>query len=340
MIGVDVASPADRTPGRRDGSADGTTMSGRSPEQTVGSVPGSTADSPLVPVALTLLVWSLFVATVGALPARIWSGAVLGIDGLLVIDGLAVLIWAVVTFFSGIVHSYAPRYMAGSAYESEFFATVFGFTLAVMALVAADHLALFAGCWLVMGLLMAHLIGVVEGWPQAQAAAGVARRSFLASSVLVAVGLAALWWDTGATTATGVAAANGSLGGPLWILAAVALVLAAMLQSALVPFHGWLLSSMTAPTPASALMHAGFVNAGGILLSRFAPVVTVHAWLMLAVVAIGATSALGGKPLKSVRTDAKGTLGSSTIAQMGFMVMQAGLGFFGAAITHLVLHGF
>jgi NAD(P)H-quinone oxidoreductase subunit 5 len=97
---------------------------------------------------------------------------------------------------------------------------------------------------------------------------------------------------------------------------------------------------MTAPTPASALMHAGFVNAGGILLVRFAPVVSAEPGVMLAVVAIGATSALAGKLLKSVQPDVKRRLGSSTVGQMGFMLAQAGLGFFGAAITHLVLHGF
>jgi NAD(P)H-quinone oxidoreductase subunit 5 len=113
-----------------------------------------------------------------------------------------------------------------------------------------------------------------------------------------------------------------------------------MIQSALVPFHTWLLSSMTAPTPASALMHAGFVNAGGILLLRFAPVVTVEAGLMVAAVVVGAASALFGKLLKTVQTDAKRTLGCSTVGQMGFMLMQAGLGFFAAAIAHLILHGF
>jgi NAD(P)H-quinone oxidoreductase subunit 5 len=113
-----------------------------------------------------------------------------------------------------------------------------------------------------------------------------------------------------------------------------------MIQSALLPFHGWLLSSMTAPTPASALMHAGFVNAGGVLLLRFAPVVTLDPAVMLAIVLVGATSALGGKLLKTVQTDVKSKLGCSTVGQMGFMLLQAGLGFFGAAITHLVLHGF
>jgi len=230
--------------------------------------------------------------------------------------------------------------MDGSTHKTRFFIAAFGFTATVMALVAADHLILFGFLWMVMGLVMAELIGTVERWNQAQAAKTVARKYFLASTLLLGVALIALWWTTGAATITGVGVAAGTLGGPVWLLAVGALVVAAMVQSALIPFHGWLLSSMTTPTPASALMHAGFVNAGGILLVRFAPVITINSMLMLAVVALGAMSAGGGKLLKSVQTDIKGKLGCSTVGQMGFMIMQAGLGFFGAAITHLILHGF
>jgi NAD(P)H-quinone oxidoreductase subunit 5 len=297
-------------------------------------------DSPSVPAALTTLVWALFAASVLVLVARVRADGAWEIPGLVAVDGLTVLMWVVVTFFSGIVHSYSRRYMAGSAHETDFFLAVFGFTVAVMALVAADHVVLFAFLWLAMGLVMAKLVGTVDGWRQARAAASVARRYFLASSALLGVALTALWWATGATTVSGIAAAADGLGGPVWLVAAAALVLAAMIQSALVPFHGWLLSSMTAPTPASALMHAGFVNAGGVLLLRFAPVVTVDATLMLAILVVGATSALLGKLLKAVQSDVKTELGCSTVGQMGFMIMQAGLGFFGAAVTHLVLHGF
>ncbi len=306
----------------------------------VGPLPDTTANSPLVPGALTWLVWSLFVTSIVVLIVKIRFGAVWEIPGLVAIDGLTVLMWVVVTFFSGIVHSYSRRYMAGSTYKTRFFIGTFGFTVTVMALVAADHVALFGFLWVAMGLVMAELIGINGGWKQAQAAAMVARKYFLASSVLLGIALTALWWTTGLTTVSGIGAAADTLGGSVWLVAAGALVLAAMIQSALIPFHSWLLSSMTAPTPASALMHAGFVNAGGILLTRFAPVITVDSTLMLAVVAIGAASAGGGKLLKSVQTDIKGKLGCSTVGQMGFMIMQAGLGFFGAAITHLILHGF
>jgi NAD(P)H-quinone oxidoreductase subunit 5 len=314
-------------------------MSGRTSNPTVGALPDATADSPVVPVALTWLVWSLFAASVVVLLARVRLDAAWEIPGVIGIDGLTALMWAVVTFFSGVVHSYSRRYMAGSEHEVGFFLGVFGFTVTVMTLVAADHVVLFGLAWLTMGLVMARLVGTMDGWKQARVAANVARRSVLASSVLLAVSLATLWHATGATTVSGIAAADG-LGGPMWAVAAIALVLAAMIQSALVPFHGWLLSSMTAPTPASALMHAGFVNAGGVLLIRFAPVVTVDATLMLGIVVVGAASALLGKLLKAVQPDVKGELACSTVGQMGFMIMQAGLGFFGAAVTHLILHGF
>ncbi|MFD1569760.1 proton-conducting transporter membrane subunit [Halorubrum laminariae] len=315
-------------------------MSGHSSKPTVGALPDTTVESPFVPAVLTWLVWSLFAASVAVLVARVRIDGAWEIPGVIAVDGLTVLLWVVVTFFSGIVHSYSRRYMAGSTHETRFFCNVFGFTAAVMGLVAADHIALFALLWLAMGLVMANLIGTVDGWRQARAAARVARRYFLASSALLGVALTALWWTTGATSISGIVAAADGLGGPVWLVGVAALVLAAMIQSALVPFHGWLLSSMTAPTPASALMHAGFVNAGGILLTRFAPVVTVDATLMLAIVVVGATSALLGKLLKTVQADSKTELGCSTVGQMGFMIMQAGLGFFGAAVTHLVLHGF
>jgi NAD(P)H-quinone oxidoreductase subunit 5 len=307
---------------------------------TVGELPTPTNEDSRLARTLTRLVWGLWLASIAALVAAVRGVGPVELGGIVAVDGLTVVLWATVTFFSGVVHSYARRYMAGSRGRDRFLGRVFAFTLAVGVLVAADHLALFATAWLAMGLLMADLVGHVKGWPQAQAAATVARRYFLASTALLAAALAALWWATGATTVSGVASSLGDAPSTAVVAAAVALVLAAMVQSALVPFHTWLLSSMTAPTPASALMHAGFVNAGGVLLVRFAPVVTAEAGVVLAVVLVGATSAVVGKLAKTVQADAKGTLACSTTGQMGFMIMQAGLGFFGAAITHLILHGF
>jgi len=247
---------------------------------TVGSLPNGTPSTGPLPATLTRLVWLLWVAALGVLGVRLATGESWSLAGVIAVDGLTVVMWVAVTFFSGIVHSYSRRYLAAHDRVDRFFATVFGFTLVVLALVAADHIALFALAWVVMGLLMAELIGHVKGWPQAQAAAALARRYFLASGGLLIVALAALWSSTGATTVSGIVAAADTVPQTLWLVAAGALLLVAMIQSALVPFHTWLLASMTAPTPASALMHAGFVNAGGILLVRFAPVISVDAGFM------------------------------------------------------------
>jgi NAD(P)H-quinone oxidoreductase subunit 5 len=315
-------------------------MTGHDSTVSIGPLPTpSPTDSP-IPAALTRLVWLLWIASLGVLVVQQLGERTWEIPGIVAVDGLTVVMWAAVTFFSGIVHSYSRRYLAGSRELNRFFGRVFGFTLAVLVLVAADGFVLFGVAWLAMGLLMAELIGHADGWPQARAAESLARRYFLASSVSLSVALGALWSQTGATTISGVATAIDGTATPVVVFAAAALLLTAMIQSALIPFHTWLLSSMTAPTPASALMHAGFVNAGGILLVRFAPVVTVDPGVMLAVVLVGVASALGGKLLKSVQPDVKTRLGCSTVGQMGFMIVQAGLGFFGAAIAHLVLHGF
>jgi NAD(P)H-quinone oxidoreductase subunit 5 len=287
----------------------------------------------------TRLVWLLWVASLGVLAAVSAGVASVGAFGIRV-DGLTAVMWTAVTFFSGIVHSYSRRYMAGDAHVDRFFGLVFGFTIAVMVLVAADAFALFVLAWLAMGAAMAGLIGHVDGWPQAQTAARLAGRYFFASGVLVAAALTTLWWHTGVTSVSAVPDELAATTPTVVVAAGALLLLAAMVQSALIPFHTWLLSSMTAPTPASALMHAGFVNAGGILLVRFAPVVSSDAGLMLAIVAVGAASAIFGKLLKTVQTDVKRALGCSTIGQMGFMILQAGLGFFAAAVAHLVLHGF
>jgi len=306
---------------------------------TIGELPNKTTTGPSLPVALTRLVWMLWVVMLGSVGLLFWTDRTWEISGIINFDGLTMVMWIAVTFFSGIVHSYSRRYMAGQQHINRFFATVFGFTLAVMVVVAADHLALFALAWVAMGLVMAELIGHIKGWPQARAAAAVSRRYFLASGGLVTVALGVLWWATGATTISGVVAAAETVPSTVWLLAVSTLLLAAMIQSALVPFHTWLLASMTAPTPASALMHAGFVNAGGILLVRFAPVISIDPRFLQVILVVGAFSALLGKLLKSVQSDIKTQLGCSTVGQMGFMIMQVGLGYFAAAITHLILHG-
>jgi NAD(P)H-quinone oxidoreductase subunit 5 len=290
-----------------------------------------------MPTLLTRLTWLLFAFSLGALA---WGPSEGTLEPIFRIDGLTYVMAAVTTFVSGIMHSFSRRYMAGAKHLDRFFARLFGLTLVVLLLTAANHLVLFALTWTAMGWVLSDLIGHVRGWSQARAAAQYARRYFLSGSALLAGALGLLGVQAGTWTVDGVLAAVGTLSAPVVVTASLLLVLAAMIQSALVPFHRWLLSSMTAPTPVSGFMHAGLVNAGGVLLARFAPVVFELSAVMLGIVVVGGVSALVGQAWMLVQTDVKRQLGASTVAQMGFMVLQGGLGFVPAAIAHLLLHGF
>lgn len=293
-----------------------------------------------MPALLTRLIWTLFVLSLGAAVWHSMAGLGGTLGTVLRVDGLTVVMGMVITFVSGIVHSFSRRYMAGSQHLDRFYVRLFGLTLIVLLMTAADHLVLFVGAWMAMGWVLADLIGYVRGWPQARAAARLARRSFLGGSLLLAGALGLLAQQTGAFTISGVVDGLDALSTLTAGSAAALIVLAAMVQSALIPFHSWLLSSMTAPTPVSAFMHAGLVNAGGILLARFAPVVVDVQAVMLGIVLVGGVSALLAQAWMLVQPDVKRQLGCSTVAQMGFMVLQCGLGFFAAAIAHLILHGF
>jgi len=140
-------------------------------------------------------------------------------------------------------------------------------------------------------------------------------------------------------TVSGILGALGELPPHLTLIAALCIIIAAIVQSAIYPFHRWLLSAMTAPTPASALMHAGFVNGSGILLALFSTVLFASDTLNLLFI-IGGLTALIAQFTKLLQVNVKQKLACSTIAQMGFMIMQCGLGFFNAAVAHLILHGF
>ena len=113
----------------------------------------------------------------------------------------------------------------------------------------------------------------------------------------------------------------------------------AMTKSAQFPLHMWLPDSLYAPTPVHALLHAGIINAGGFLLTRLAPLYDLNPPTLHLVFAVGMLTTLLGSSMMLVQNDIKKTLGYSTIGQMGFLIMECGLGAYGLAIFHLIAHG-
>jgi NADH-quinone oxidoreductase subunit L len=103
--------------------------------------------------------------------------------------------------------------------------------------------------------------------------------------------------------------------------------------------HLWLPGSLYAPTPVHAMLHAGIINAGGFLLNRLAPLYGLSPTTLHVVFAVGMLTAMLGASMMLVQNDIKKTLGFSTIGQMGYMIMECGLGAFALAVFHLIAHG-
>lgn len=255
------------------------------------------------------------------------------------INGFTLLIWITVIFFSAIVSTYSKNYLQGFKYHKRFTQLCVGFTLFVMIFVISNHVLPFLVAWLLMGFFMARLIGVKLDWAEAREAAKLAQKSFLIGTILLSLGLLLLCYGTNQFTISGII--NNIHVVPPYILltGSLFIITAAIIQSAIYPFHRWLLSAMTAPTPASALMHAGFVNGAGILLTILSTVLIASNSLTILFI-IGGLTAIIAQFTKLIQVNVKQKLACSTIAQMGFMIMQCGLGFFNAAVAHLILHGF
>jgi NADH:ubiquinone oxidoreductase subunit 5 (subunit L)/multisubunit Na+/H+ antiporter MnhA subunit len=201
----------------------------------------------------------------------------------------------------------------------------------------AATLITLAICWTLAGVALCLLLGMY--WHLPAARDGVRR-----TAIAFGIGDLALW------TAVAIATASrgridlrdigsGIFSGPIVAVLAFLVVVAALSRSAQIPFHRWLPATLAAPTPVSALLHAGVVNAGGILLIRLAPLATDDVARALTIVA-GAATMIYGTLVMLVKPDIKGALAHSTMAQMGFMILTCGLGLWAAAVIHLVAHGF
>ncbi len=255
------------------------------------------------------------------------------------INGFTILIWTTVTFFSAIVSSYASSYLEGFRFHSRFMILCLIFTISVMLLVMSNHIMLLLFSWLIMGIFMSQLIGIDKNWGEAREALKFTQKYFLTGTFFLSIGLLLPAFISREFTVSGLSSAVNELPAFITIISALCIIAAAIVQSAIYPFHRWLLSAMTSPTPASALMHAGFVNGSGILLALFATMLFASDTLNILFI-IGGFTAILAQFTKLLQVNVKQKLACSTIAQMGFMIMQCGLGFFNAAIVHLILHGF
>ena len=266
--------------------------------------------------------------------------------GSLYLDPLESVMALAVSGISLVVHVYAVRYMAEEPGYARFYTLLDLMTGTIFLMVAAGDLITLLIAWHLVGVLLYFLLGHDLERPAAQRYAfwtfftyRIGDLPLILAAVLLykaygTFSLPALFERIAATPD-----AYPVFGMSLPVAVGLLVALAAFARSAQFPLHTWLPYTMEGPTPVSALMHAGIVNAGGFIVNRFAPVFIHAGGVLHLVFAVGMVTAVMGSILMLTQNDIKKSLGYSTMGQMGFMFVECGVGAFSLAIYHLIAHG-
>ncbi len=263
----------------------------------------------------------------------------------LTLDHLSAVLATLVAAISLVVHVYSRRYMIEEPGYVRFFALLDAITAAILWLVVAGDLLSLLAAWFLVGVLLYALLGHDTTRVASGRYAFWTWITFRFGDLPLLGAVLLLWHGYGTLdlaeifnrVAQGPQPQFAGLDVP--VLAALLVAVAAFARSAQFPLHIWLPYTMDGPTPVSALMHAGIVNAGGFLFNRFAPLFPHAGMVLHLTMAVGLVTALLGSALMLTQNDIKKSLGYSTMGQMGFMVMECGLGAFSLAVYHLIAHG-
>lgn len=255
-------------------------------------------------------------------------------------DGITCLMFTMVSFVGWVICRYSVRYLDGDNEQGNYFRSVACTLGGVLLTVASGNLMLFLGFWLAANWGLHRLLLHA---PERSGASRGAWSRFTVSRIgdgLFALACLLLYRECGTLNLAALFAyfENLTSAGANIQVAAGLLVGSAVIKSAQFPFHTWLPQTLETPTPVSALMHAGIVNAGGYLIIRTSPIVSIAPWALTTLAIIGGVTALVAAMIMLTQTSIKRTLAFSTIAQMGFMMLQCGLGAFSAAMLHILAH--
>ena len=265
------------------------------------------------------------------------------VDAGLLIDPLSMAFVLLVTFVGSLILVYSVAYMAHDADRRRFFAYLDLFVASMLLLVLADsYLLLYVG-WEGVGLASYLLIGF---WNHNPVYATAAKKAFIVNRVGdlgLAVAIMAMFAGFGTVSFAGVLPEAGNASQGLLTFIGIMLLLGATGKSAQFPLQSWLGDAMAGPTPVSALIHAAtMVTAGVYLIVRSGPVFEGAPTAQLLVVIVGTVTLLFGAIVGTAKDDIKKALAASTMSQIGYMMLAAGLGPVGYvfAIFHLMMHGF
>jgi NADH-quinone oxidoreductase subunit L len=259
----------------------------------------------------------------------------------ILLDTLSSTMMLVVSGVGGLIVWYSMGYMAGDDEERRYFAYMSLFVFSMLMLVQAGNFLLLLVGWGLVGLASYLLIGFWHHRPEAVAAA---KKAFVMNAVgdaTFALACVLLIWEMGTLELLGVFEQVDSLSSTTVNLVALGLLGGAIAKSAQIPLHTWLPDAMEGPTPVSALIHAAtMVTAGVYLLVRASPIFEAAPDVQHLAAILGAMTLLVAGVIALVQWDIKRVIAYSTMSQIGYMFLAAGIGAYGYAIFHLMTHAF
>lgn len=264
------------------------------------------------------------------------------------IDRLSAVMMVLISAIGTIIYAYSIDYMYQEPHERRYLAMIGVAVFVLLCMVSSANLLMLFLFWQILSYLLYVLIhnhahiGTLEGAFRTFTILRVGDVAFLAGIVLAYSLYGTLEFPdlfaAAAGSASTVAVWPGvEVGGATAVT--LLLFLGGMSKSAQFPFHIWLPRYLYAPTPVTALLHAGIINAGGFLINRLAPLFGLSSTTLHVAFVVGTLTAVLGASMMLAQNDIKKTLGFSTIGQMGYMIMECGLGAFSLAVFHLIAHG-
>ena len=257
------------------------------------------------------------------------------------VNSVTIIMLVLVSFVGAIVSRYSRNYLDGDPNQGRFHKWLSLTIGTILALIVSGNMLMFWLAWITNSLCLHQLLMFYRERPAAVLAA---HKKFIANRIADLSHLTAIFLIGSALHSLEYADLLHSMEamhGPLPLAlqwASLLIVLGAVLKSAQFPLHGWLIQVVEAPTPVSALLHAGIVNAGAFLIIRMSPIMS-HSEIALDVLAvIGLTTLTLASLVMLTQTSIKVSLAWSTTAQMGFMLLECGLGLYSLAMLHLVAH--
>ena len=306
---------------------------------------------PIGAAFLGAIVTLWLVATQGPLTIRFYDPSSLSMPAFpmgFYIDRLSAVMMVLIAGVGAIIYTYSIGYMYQDRFYSRYLGLIAFTTCVLLCMVSSANLMMLFVFWQLLSYLLYLLAhnhshaATLDGAFRTFILLRVGDVAFLSGIVLAhqlygTLEFQTLFAKAAESPITLTPLPGFEIGGATAVT--LLLFIGAMSKSAQFPIHIWLPRSLYAPTPVHALLHAGIINAGGFLINRLAPLYGLSSTTLHVAFVVGTLTAILGATMMLAQNDIKKTLGFSTIGQMGYMIMECGLGAFSLAVFHLIAHG-